>query len=183
MGLRSDYEAAKLVNEQEVDLAVDLKGLTLDCRPGIFAHRPAPVQVSYLGYPGTMGADFIDYVIADEIVLPFDQQPFWTEKIVHLPDCYQVNDSKRQIAARTPTRPEAELPDRGFVFCSFNNNWKITPPLFDAWMRLLQAVEGSVLWLIWGNAAAERNLPREAAARAGDPAPPVFRTTLQTDDH
>src|SRR5260370_30602568 len=174
MGLRSDYEAAKLVNEQEVDLAVDLKGLTLDCRPGIFAHRPAPIQASYLGYPGTMGADFIDYVIADEIVLPFDQQPFWTEKIVHLPDCYQVNDSKRQIAARTPTRREAELPDRGFVFCSFNNNWKITPPLFDVWMRLLQTVHGNVLSVICDNAAPERNLRRETAARATVTARPVI---------
>ena len=99
VGSRSDYEVARLLNEQEVDIAIDLKGLTLDCRPGILAPRPAPIQVSYLGYPGTTGADFIDYVIADPIVLPFDQQPFWTEQIVHLPDCYQVNDSKRRIAA------------------------------------------------------------------------------------
>jgi len=183
VGSRSDYDVAKLLHEQEVDIAVDLKGLTLDCRPGIFAHRPVPIQVSYLGYPGTMGADFIDYVIADAIVLPLDQQPFWTEKIVHLPDSYQVNDSKRQIAAHAPTRREAELPDRGFVFCSFNNNWKITPPLFEMWMRLLRAVEGSVLWLIWDNAAAAANLRKEAAARGVDPARLVFATTLKVEDH
>src|SRR5260370_7457917 len=144
MGLRSDYEAAKLVNELEVDIAVDLKGLTVECGPGIFAHRPAPIQVSYLGYPGTMGADFIDYVIADPIVLPLDQQPFWTERIVHLPDCYQVNDSKRRIAAGTPTRREAELPDRGFLFFCFNKTWKISPPAFEVLMGLLHAVRGSV---------------------------------------
>src|SRR5260370_10259974 len=138
VGSRSDYEVAKLLGEQEVDIAVDLKGLTLDCRPGIFAHRPAPVQVSYLGYPGTMGADFIDYVIADKIVLPFDQEPFWTEKIVQLPDCYQVNDSKRRIAAHAPTRREAELPDRGFRVWPVTNNRESAPPLFDGWMRRVE---------------------------------------------
>jgi protein O-GlcNAc transferase len=178
----SDYEAAKLLNDQ-VDIVVDLKGLTLDCRPGIFAHRPAPIQVSYLGYPGTMGADFIDYVIADPIVLPFDQQPFWTERIVHLPDCYQVNDSKRRIAAHTPTRRAAELPDRGFVFCCFNNTWKIAPPVFDVWMRLLQAVDGSVLWLMRSNIAAEVNLRKQAAARGVDPVRLVFAANLPLEDH
>ena len=174
---------AKLLNEQEVDIAVDLKGLTLDCRPGIFAHRPAPIQVSYLGYPGTMGADFIDYVIADTTVLPLDQQPFWTERIVDLPDCYQVNDSKRQIAPRVPTRREAELPDRGFVFCCFNSNWKITPPFFDVWMRLLQAIENNVLWLMRSSIAAEINLRNEAEARGIDPKRLVFAANLPLKDH
>jgi len=180
---RSDYDVAKLLHELEVDIAVDLKGLTLDCRPGILAYRPAPVQVSYLGYPGTMGADFIDYVIADKIVLPLDQQPFWTERIVHLPDCYQVNDSKRRIAAHTPTRRAAELPDRGFVFCCFNNTWKIAPPVFDVWMRLLQAVDGSVLWLMRSNIAAEVNLRKQAAARGVDPVRLVFAANLPLEDH
>jgi len=179
----SDYEAAKLLNEQEVDIAVDLKGLTLDCRPGILAHRPAPIQVSYLGYPGTMGADFIDYVIADSMVLPLDQQAWWTEQIVQLPDCYQVNDSKRRIAAHTPTRREAELPDRNFVFCCFNNNWKIAPPVFEVWMRLLRAVDGSVLWLMRSSIAAEVNLRKEAAARGIDPARLVFAANLALEDH
>jgi protein O-GlcNAc transferase len=179
----SDRDVAKLLNALEVDIAVDLKGLTRDCRPGILAHRPAPIQVSYLGYPGTMGADFIDYVIADKVVLPFDQQPFWTEKIVHLPDSYQVNDSKRKIAAHTPTRGDAGLPDQGFVFCCFNNTWKISPPVFDAWMRLLKAVDNSVLWLLRDNIVAERNLRKEAALRGVDPQRLVFAESLPLEEH
>jgi protein O-GlcNAc transferase len=178
-----DAKVAKLLSELEIDIAIDLKGHTRDDRFGIFAHRPAPIQVSYLGYPGTTGADFIDYVIADEIVLPFDQQPFWSEKIVHLPGCYQVNDRKRQIAERTPTRKECGLPERGFGFCSFNNNCKITPPVFDIWMRLLDKVEGSVLWLLRDNPTAEQNLRREAAARGIDPVRLVFADRLQLAEH
>ena len=139
--------------------------------------------MSYLGFPGTTGAGFIDYVIADEIVLPFDQQPFYTEKIVHLPDCYQVNDSKRQIAARMPTRGACGLPEQGFVFCSFNNNYKITPPVFDRWMRLLDKVEGSVLWLLRDNASAEKNLRREAVARGIAPERLVFADRLPLAEH
>jgi predicted O-linked N-acetylglucosamine transferase (SPINDLY family) len=179
----SDRDVAKLLNGLEVDIAVDLKGLTRDCRPGILAHRPAPIQVSYLGYPGSMGADFIDYVIADEVVLPLDQQPFWTEKIVHLPDCYQVNDSKRKIAAHTPRRRDAGLPDLGFVFCSFNNTWKVTPPVFDIWMRLLKAIDNSVLWLLRDNIVAERNLRKEAVLRGIDPRRLVFAEILTQEEH
>jgi protein O-GlcNAc transferase len=178
---RSDPDVAKLLNDLHVDIAIDLKGYTQDARSGILAHRPAPIQVSYLGYPGTMGTDFIDYVIADNTVLPLDQQPFFTEKIVHLPDCYQVNDSQREIAAGTPTRREAGLPDEGFVFCCFNNNHKITPPVFDAWMRLLGAVEGSVLWLLQDNDDARENLRKEAWARGIDPARLVFATRLEPE--
>ena len=128
---KSDEEVAKLLHDLQVDIAIDLKGYTQDSRPGILAYRPAPIQASYLGFPGTMGAEFIDYIIADKTVAPFEHQPFYTEKIVHLPDCYQVNDSKRKIAERTPTRQEAGLPQQGFVFCCFNNNWKITPDVFE----------------------------------------------------
>ena len=159
----------KLLNELEVDIAVDLNGRTEEARLGILARRPAPVQATYLGYPGTTGADFIDYVIADPTVLPLDQQPFYTEKIVHLPECYQVNDSTRKIAADTPTRREAGLPDDGFVFCCFNNNFKITAPVFDVWMRLMGQVEGSVLWLLQDDAARE-NL-RGQRRRAGSTRP------------
>src|SRR5262249_14593174 len=116
---KNNLEAANRLRELEIDIAVDLKGYTQNSRPLIFAHRPAPIQVNYLGYPGTMGTDFIDYVIADPVVLPFDQQPFYSEQIIHLPDCYQVNDSKRRIGGRTPTRQEAGLPERAFVFCCF----------------------------------------------------------------
>jgi len=172
-----------LLHELQVDIAVDLKGYTHDARPGILAHRPAPIQVGFLGYPGTTGAAFIDYVIADRIVLPFDQQPHYAEKIVHLPECYQVNDSRRRIAGSAPTRNDAGLPDDAFVFCSFNNNYKITPPVFDVWMRLLHAVDGSVLWLLRDNDGAERNLRKEAAVRGIDPGRLVFAGRMQLDQH
>ena len=175
---QSDREVAELLNRMQVDIAVDLGGHTQDARLGILAHRPAPVQVSYLGYAGTTGAGFIDYVIADQTVLPLDQQPFYTERIVHLPDCFLVNDSTRKIAARTPTRREASLPEEGFVFCSFNNNNKITQPVFEAWMRLLRAVEGSVLWLSQDNVDARENLRGAAAARGIDPARLIFALRL-----
>ena len=123
-----------------------------------------------------MGAGFIDYIIADPIVLPFEEQPHYTENIVHLPDCYMVNDRKRTIASRTPTRGELDLPADGFVFCCFNNNWKITSAIFDIWMRLLTAVKGSVLWLFRDNGNAETNLRKEAAARGIDPLVSCLRT-------
>ena len=180
---KSDEEVAKLLHDLQVDIAIDLKGYTRDSRPGILAYRPAPIQASYLGFPGTMGAAFIDYIIADKTVAPFEHQVFYTEKIVHLPDCYQVNDSKRKIAERTPTRQEAGLPEQGFVFCCFNNNWKITPDVFGVWMRLLHAIEGSVLWLFYDNQSAERNLRKEAQARGIDPARLVFARRLPLEEH
>jgi protein O-GlcNAc transferase len=180
---KSDREVAKLLNDLEVDIAIDLKGYTQDSRPEILSHRPAPIQVSYLGYPGTMGADFIDYIMADKVVLPFDRQAHYAEKIVHLPDCYQVNDRQRVIAERTPTRGQAGLPDAGFVFCCFNNNYKITAAMFDMWMRLLQGAPESVLWLLRETADAETNLRREARARGVDPARLVFAGRLKLDEH
>ncbi len=180
---KSDEEVAKCLRDLQVDIAIDLKGYTQDSRPGILAHRPAPIQAGYLGFPGTMGTEFIDYIIADRMVAPFEHQPFYTEKIVHLPDCYQVNDTKRTIAERTPTRREAGLPETGFVFCCFNNNWKITPDVFSVWMRLLRLVDGSVLWLLRDNAAAEANLRKEATARGVDPSRLVFAGRLPLDEH
>ncbi len=179
----SDQDVAKLLYDRQVDIAVNLMGHTADSRPGIFAHRPAPVQVNYLGYPGTMGADFIDYIIADEVVAPFEDQRFYTERIVHLPECYQVNDSKRAIAARTPTRAAMGLPERGFVFCCFNNNWKIAPEVFDVWMRLLHLVEGSVLWLLRASEGAERNLRKEARRRGIDPSRLTFAGRIPPDEY
>src|SRR6266850_376493 len=165
---KSDAEVASLMTEMGIDIAVDLKGFTERGRPGIFALRPAALQVSYLGYPGTMGADFIDYIVADGTVIPEAHQSYYSEQIVRLPGSYQCNDSKRRIAETTPTRAEAGLPEAGFVFCCFNNNYKITPEVFGIWMRLLHDVKGSVLWLLEGNAAASRNLRNEAAARGVD---------------
>ena len=176
--MQSDQDVARLINDLQVDIAVDLNGHTQYGRLGSLAFRPAPIQVTYLGFPGTTGTDFIDYIIADAIVLPFDQQPYYTEHIVHLPDCYQVNDRKRMIASRTPTREEFSLPAQGIVFCCFNNAWKITPLIFDVWMRLLRKVAGSVLWLRRDSEHAEQNLCKEAAARGIDPARLVFADPL-----
>jgi predicted O-linked N-acetylglucosamine transferase (SPINDLY family) len=180
---KSGYEVATLLRELEIDIAVDLKGYTANCRPEILSRRAAPIQVNYLGYPGTMGADYIDYILADRFVIPEQHHPYYTEKVVYLPDTYQVNDLKRQIADRTPTRAEAGLPERGFVFCSFNNNYKITPGIFDIWMRLLHRTEGGVLWLLEDNAAAARNLRREAQHRGVAPQRLVFAPRLKPDEH
>jgi predicted O-linked N-acetylglucosamine transferase (SPINDLY family) len=160
----SDLDAAQLMRNAEIDIAIDLSGLTRDARPEILAHRPAPVQVNYIGFAGTMGADFIDYVIGDSIALPFDQQPFFTEQIVHLPGCFLANSAKG-LADSGFTRRDAGLPQRGFVFCCFNNSWKITEPLFDIWMRLLTQVPGSVLWLKEADEAIRARLRHEAEAR------------------
>jgi protein O-GlcNAc transferase len=163
-----DRAAAARIHADEIDILVDLKGYTQFSRGEIVAQRPAPIQVNFIGYPGTLGADFTDYVIADPITLPMDQQPYYDEKIVHLPDTYQPNDRRRPIDERTPTRAECGLPDEGFVFCSFNNSYKITPKFFDVWMRLLRAVPGSVLWLLDANVRVQTNLRKEAEARGID---------------
>jgi predicted O-linked N-acetylglucosamine transferase (SPINDLY family) len=178
-----DEEVAKLLYDLQIDIAIDLNGHTRNARPGIFARRPAPIQVSYQGFPGTTGANFIDYVIADTVVLPLEDQKFFTEKAVYLPDCYQVNDSKRRIAERTPFRRDLGLPEHGFVFCCFNNNWKITPTIFDVWMRLLHQVGGSVLWLLKDNEIAERNLCNEAQRRGIDSSRLVFAGRLPHPEH
>jgi len=177
---KSDAEVARMLREGEIDIAVDLNGHTAEGRPGIFAWRPAPVQVNYLVYPGTTGADFMDVILADRIALPADQQVNMREKIVHLPDSYQANDATR-IVPPPPARAEAGLPDRGFVFCCFNNSWKITAPMFDIWMRLLSQVDGSVLWLLDGPHA--DNLRKEATARGVDPARLIFAPKLPAEQH
>ncbi len=180
---QSDREVALLLRDREIDIAVDLKGFTADCRAGIFAHRPAPIQVNYLGYPGTMGADYIDYILADKWVIPVEHQSFYTEKVVYLPDTYQVNDCTRNIAEPAPTRKEAGLPEAGFVFCCFNNNYKITPEVFDIWMRLLARVPRSVLWLLNSNPVSTRNLRREAERRGIAPERLVFAPQVRVDEH
>lgn len=180
---RTDRAIAELLREMEVDIAVDLKGYTYDSRPGIFALRPAPVHASYLGFPGTMGAPWMDYLIADETLVPAGDRQWYSEQVVWLPDSYQANDSTREIPAETPSRADEGLPADGFVFCSFNNTFKITPPVFDVWMRLLQSVEGSVLWQLEGNPAAPPNLRREAVARGVDPARLVFAPRRKAGPH
>lgn len=181
--LQSDIEVAELLRTLEVDIVVDLKGYTQDARFGILAHRPAPIQVAYLGYPGSMGADFIDYVIADKHVLPFDEQATFAENIVHLPDCYQVNDSLRMPVVQRSSRDACGLPENGFVFCCFNNNYKITSEVFDVWMRLLRAVDGSVFWLLEDNQTARKNIMREADARGVAPERLIFASRVPMDEH
>jgi len=180
---KSDVEIAQLAREMEIDIAVDLKGFTKDSRPGIFTQRPAPVQVNYLGFPGTMGANYIDYIIADATVIPEEHKPYYSEKIVYLPGSYQVNDSSRRISDKALTRRKFGLPEEGFVFCSFNNNYKITPVLFDIWMRLLHKVPGSVLWLFAGNKTAEKNLYAEAASRGIPANRLVIARYLEVSEH
>jgi protein O-GlcNAc transferase len=178
-----DREAAQRIFDDGVDILVELKGYTQHARTLIAAHRPAPIQVNFIGYPGTMGADFIDYIIADPIVLPMDDQVYYDEKIVHLPECYQPNDRQRKIGNIMPTRRDCGLPEQGFVFCCFNNTYKITSRIFDIWMRLLHRVEGSVLWLFDAHPDVRANLAREAAGRGIDPARLVFAPRVQMSDH
>ncbi len=175
--------AAERINADEVDILIDLKGYTQHARPRIAAYRPAPVQVSFLGYPATMGAPFIDYVLVDSFVVPADEQPYFAERLVHLPGCYQVNGANREIAAPAPSRRDCGLPPHGFVFCSFNNSYKITPEVFAVWMRLLAAVPGSVLWLLASNDLVERNLRREAQIRGVESGRLVFAPRLPFAEH
>jgi predicted O-linked N-acetylglucosamine transferase (SPINDLY family) len=178
-----DAQAVQLLRSMEVDIAVDLKGYTADCRPGILARRAAPIQVSYLGYPGSMGLEQIDYLLADRIVLPPEQHSHYSEQIVYLPHCYQVNDHSRPLPQAIPTRLEAGLPATGFVFCCFNHSYKINPPVFEIWLQLLQQLPGSVLWLLEDNAAAPRNLRSEAQRRGVDGGRLVFAPRLAHEQH
>lgn len=170
----SDREVALWLVDNEVDIVVDLMGFTNGARPGICALRPAPVQINFLGYPGTCGAPYYDYIIADATVIPPGEEQHYAEAVVRMPDSYQPNDRQRPIAREVPTRAELGLPEHGFVFCSMNGTYKITPEVWDVWMRLLSAVEGSVLWLLDGGPTAARNLRDEAQARGVDPARIVF---------
>jgi predicted O-linked N-acetylglucosamine transferase (SPINDLY family) len=180
---KSDIEIARLMRGLEIDIAVDLKGYTSDARPAVFSFRPAPLQVNYLGFPGTMGAAFMDYLIADPIVVPDADKAHYSEQIVWLPDTYQANDRSRETTETPSDRANAGLPQSGFVFCCFNNSYKIQPLVFDTWMRLLHAVPESVLWLLADNTAATSNLKRQAAARGIDPGRLVFAPRQDLPDH
>lgn len=178
-----DETAGAAIRARDIDLLIDLNGFTGMARPGIFAARPAPLQINYQIFPGTLAMSCFDYVIADRIVIPPEHEAHYSEKVVCLPDSYQVNDSKRQIANHTPTRAECGLPEQAFVFCCFNNNYKITPPVFDVWMRLLAKIDGSVLWLLEDNPDASLNLRREAVARGVAADRLVFAPRLELAHH
>jgi predicted O-linked N-acetylglucosamine transferase (SPINDLY family) len=179
----SHREAARLIHADHIDILVDLKGYTHHARPAISAYRPAPVQVSYLGYPATMGADFIDYIIVDLFVAPASQQGLFTERLVHLPGSYQVNDRRREIEEPGISRLACRLPSEGLVLCCFNNSYKISPLFFDIWMRLLRSVPGSVLWLLETNELVKHNLRSEAEKRGVDSGRLVFAPVVPSAEH
>ena len=172
----SDEDIARLIRHKEIDIVVDLMGFTSDNRVDVLGRRAAPIQINYLGYPGTMAADYIDYIIADQTIIPKEHFAFYSEQVVWLPDCYQANDASQPISERKPRRSECQLPETAFVFCCFNNTVKMLPEMFDIWMRLLTAKEKSVLWLSGTNATAVGNLRREAEKRGVSPDRLLFAT-------
>jgi predicted O-linked N-acetylglucosamine transferase (SPINDLY family) len=179
---QSDTEVAMLARELGIDIAVDLGGHTEHCRTRIFALRAAPIQISYIGYLGTMGAPYMDYLVADATIVPAGEQANYSEKILYLPS-YQANDSQRRIAERTFTRNELGLPAAGFVFACFNANYKILPGTFELWMRIMKRVDGSVLFLYAGNQVAERNLSLAAQSHGVDAQRIVFGEKLDFEDY
>jgi protein O-GlcNAc transferase len=176
-------DVAQMIRDDGIDVLVDLKGYTRDARSEIFAYRPAPIQVNYLGYPGTMGASFIDYLIADEIVAPTEMEEHYSERLVHLPNSYQPNDRMREISDEPVTRADYGLPEDAFVFCSFNNSYKLNSTMFDVWMQLLKKVPGSVLWLLVPNDICATNLRREAEARGVDASRLIFAQRVSVPKH
>jgi predicted O-linked N-acetylglucosamine transferase (SPINDLY family) len=179
----SDRDIALQVRQDEIDIAVDLNGYTQNARTGIFAYRVAPIQINYLGYPGTLGADFIDYIVADRFLIPGENQKYFNEKPLYLPNTYMPTDDSREISQKPMNRSDMGLPDDAFVFCCFNNNYKISPTEFDIWMRLLTKVENSVLWLRKSNQFSIINIKNEAQKRKVDPSRLVFADELPMDEH
>ena len=193
VGNMSDKDVALLSRNLEIDIAIDVMGLHFGARTGIFALRAAPIQVNFTTYPGTMGAEYIDYILADPIVIPEESKQHFCEKILYLPNSYaywrpyhrgdQVNDTKRLISDKALTREELGLPSTGFVFCCFNSNFKITPHIFNCWMRILKQAEGSVLWLLEDNAKAASNLRMEASKRGVDATRLIFAKHIPADEN
>lgn len=178
-----DVDVARLLRQRQVDIAVDLNGFSGDGRPAVFAHRAAPVQISWLAYPGTMGMQSMDYIVADHHVIPPGCERFYTESVIRLPDAYQANNHRNYPIERPSSRADNALPEHAFVFCCFNNNYKIRPALFDVWMRLLRDIDGSVLWLLGDSADAIANLRREAETRGVAAARLIFAARTGGDAH
>jgi len=179
----SDLNAAKLIQAHEIDILVNLNGFFGLPRQGVFSYKPAPIQVNYLGFPGTLGASYMDYLIADKVALPDESKKYYVEKIVHLPNSYQANDNRREISVRQFIKTELGLPESGFIFACFNNNYKITPSTFDSWMQILTHVPGSVLWLLADNPIAKENLVQAAIARGIDSSRLIFAERLPLAEH
>ena len=178
----SDKAVAELSRELNIDIAIDLGGYTAESRTGIFAYRTAPIQLSYIGYLGSMGVGYMDYLIADPTIIPPESVQYYSEKIVYLPS-YQVNDRKREISKKKFTRADLGLPEEGFIFCCFNHNYKFNPIIFDSWMRILNAVDKSVLFLYADNLLAKENLKNEAVVRGINPERLIFGARIPAADY
>ena len=179
----SDEDTVRLIESYEIDILINLNGFYGRHRLGVFSYKAAQIQVNYLGFPGTLGANYIDYLIADKVVIPEKSRDFYTEKVIYLPNCYQANDNKREISERKFSRAELGLPEKSFVFACFNNNYKITPITFNSWARILSTVSNSVLWLLKDNPWVEDNLTKELADRGINPNRIVFAERFLTGDH
>ena len=180
---KTDLEIAKLARISLIDIAIDLTGFTNGGRTGIFSYRAAPIQINYLGYPGTLGSKYYDYIIADEVVIPFESKSFYSEHIIYLPNSYQANDRLRIISDKNFTRMDFNLPQNSFIYCCFNNSHKILPATFASWMRILNSVENSVLWLLEDNLSAKNNLLMEAEKSKIDPCRIIFAERIPASDH
>ena len=183
VNFKTDKEISELSRELKIDIAIDLMCFTTNSRTGIFSEKCAPIQINYLGYPGTSGANFIDYIIADKNLIPKKNQKYYSENIIYLPNTYQVRDSTQKISNKIFTKDELGLPKNSFVFCCFNQNYKITPSVFDIWMRLLKKVEKSVLWLIKDNDVAAYNLKKEAEKRGVKSDRIIFAKHMPVPEH
>ena len=179
----SDKAITLLSREDGIDIAIDLNGYTQHNRTGIFAYRAAPIQINYLGYPGTLGTDFMDYIVADKFLIPEANQKYFNEQPLYLPHTYMPTDDTRELSQKPISRKDVGLPDDAFVFCCFNNNYKISPAEFDIWMRLLSKVEGSVLWLRKSNNVSHLNMKKEAKKRNVDPSRLMFADRVPMDEH
>jgi predicted O-linked N-acetylglucosamine transferase (SPINDLY family) len=175
--------ACELISNNEIDILVNLNGYFGESRQDIFSSKPSPISVNYLGFPGTIGSKCIDYIVADKIVIPEQSKGFYAEKIVYLPFSYQANDNKKKLSTKPVSRNGSNLPAEGFIYCCFNNNYKITPPIFMAWMRILSKSNNSYLWLLADNGSAKQNLQREAKTQGIDPARLLFAERVGLDEH
>lgn len=178
-----DVEAAKIIEDQGIDILVNLNGYFGRERQQVFAMRPAPIQVNFLGFPGTIGADYIDYILADSTVIPEESRKFYTEKVIYLPNCYQPNDSKRIASERHCTKSEFDLPEDQFIFCCFSNNYKISPFIFNLWMKILGSTPNSLIWLLQDSEMAAENLRKEAARAGINPSRLHFAQRLPLAEH
>ena len=179
----SDFDAAKLIYKEQIDILINLNGFFGNGRTIVFSYRPAPIQINYLGFPGTIGSTYIDYILCDQTVVPSQSKKFYNEKIIYLPNSYQANDTKRKISEKKFLREELSLPKESFVFCCFNSNYKITPNMFDVWAILLKKIDNSVLWLIEDNPEATENLKKEAKIRNIDASRLIFAKRMKLEDH